>query len=229
MHAAAIVAAAGSGSRLGAGLPKALVPLAGRPLVCWAVDALFEGGVAEVVVAVPAAQRAEFAAALPAGVTVVDGGASRTASVRAGLAAIGPEATAVLVHDAARPLTPAAVITRVLAALGAGAPAVVPVLPVVDTTVLVDDDGLVLDAVPRAPLRRVQTPQGFDRGTLEAAYAALAPGADLTDDAAVVRQVGVPVTTVAGDELCAKVTVGHDLVLAELALTVGPAPRKATP
>lgn len=223
MPAAAIVAAAGSGSRLGAGLPKALVPLAGRPLVRWAVDALLDGGVAEVVVVVPAAQRAEFEAVLPRGVAVVDGGASRTASVRAGLAAIGPEATAVLVHDAARPLTPAAVIARVLAAIDAGAPAVVPVLPVVDTTVLVDDDGLVADTVPRARLRRVQTPQGFARVSLEAAYAALAPDADVTDDATVVRRAGVPVATVDGDERCAKVTVAHDLALAELSLTVGEA------
>ncbi|MGY2127181.1 2-C-methyl-D-erythritol 4-phosphate cytidylyltransferase [Blastococcus sp. SYSU DS0617] len=223
MHAAAIVAAAGSGSRLGAELPKALVPLGGRPLVCWAVDALLEGGVAEVVVVVPAAQRAEFEAVLPRGVAVVDGGATRTASVRAGLVAIGPAATAVLVHDAARPLTPAAVIARVLAALDSGTPAVIPVLPVVDTTVLVDDDGLVTDAVPRAPLRRVQTPQGFDRASLEAAYAALDADADLTDDAAVVRRAGVTVTTVEGDERCAKVTVAHDLSLAALALTAGEA------
>jgi 2-C-methyl-D-erythritol 4-phosphate cytidylyltransferase len=138
--------------------------------------------------------------------------------VRAGLAALGPAATAVLVHDAARPLTPAAVIVRVLDAIAAGAPAVVPVLPVVDTTVLVDADGLVTDAVPRARLRRVQTPQGFDRATLEAAYAGLEAGADLTDDAAVVRRAGVPVSTVAGDELSAKVTVAHDLALAEFVL-----------
>ncbi|MBN1091445.1 2-C-methyl-D-erythritol 4-phosphate cytidylyltransferase [Blastococcus sp. TML/M2B] len=220
MHAVAIVAAAGSGSRLGAELPKALVLLGGRPLVARAVEGLLAGGVAEVVVVVPAAQRPAFEAALPAEVTVVDGGATRTASVRAGLAAAGPAATAVLVHDAARPLTPPEAIARVLSALEAGAPAVVPVLPVVDTTVLVDDDGLVVEAVPRAQLRRVQTPQGFDRATLESAYAALDPDADLTDDAAVVRAAGVPVTTVAGDERAAKVTVAHDLALAELALTL---------
>ncbi|SDF16467.1 2-C-methyl-D-erythritol 4-phosphate cytidylyltransferase [Blastococcus fimeti] len=223
MHAVAIVAAAGSGSRLGAGLPKALVPLAGRPLVGWAVEGLLAGGVAEVVVVVPAAQRAAFEAVLPAGVAVVDGGATRTASVRAGLAAAGAAATAVLVHDAARPLTPPEAIARVLAALETGALAVVPVLPVVDTTVLVDDDGLVVDAVPRAPLRRVQTPQGFDRATLEAAYGALEPDAELTDDAAVVRRAGVAVTTVAGDERSAKVTVPHDLALAEHTLTLGEA------
>ncbi|MDP5185221.1 2-C-methyl-D-erythritol 4-phosphate cytidylyltransferase [Blastococcus sp. BMG 814] len=218
MHAVAIVAAAGSGSRLGAGQPKALVPLAGRPLVAWAVDALFAGGVDEVVVTVPPAERAAFAAALPGTVQLVDGGATRTASVCAGLAAAGPRADVVLVHDAARPLTPPDAVARVLDALAGGARAVVPVLPVVDTTVLVDDDGVVAEAVPRAPLRRVQTPQGFDRATLVAAYAALDDAAELTDDAAVVRAAGVPVRTVPGDERSAKITVPHDLALAELSV-----------
>ncbi len=216
MSAVGIVAAAGSGLRLGVGRPKALVELAGRPLVAWAVETLLAGGVDEVVVAVPAAERAAFAAVLPGTVALVDGGATRTASVRAGLAAAGPRATAVLVHDAARPLTPPAVVARVLAALAGGAAAVVPVLPVVDTTVVVDEAGTVTDAVPRAPLRRVQTPQGFDRATLVAAYAALPDGAELTDDAAVVRAAGVAVTTVDGDERAAKVTVPHDLHLAGL-------------
>ncbi|MGY1610037.1 MULTISPECIES: 2-C-methyl-D-erythritol 4-phosphate cytidylyltransferase [unclassified Geodermatophilus] len=216
MSAVGIVAAAGSGSRLGADRPKALVPLAGRPLVAWAVEVLLAGGVDEVLVAVPAADRAAFAAVLPGAVQLVDGGATRTASVRAGLAVAGPHADAVLVHDAARPLTPPEVVARVLAALAAGAPAVVPVLPVVDTTVVVDEAGVVTSAVPRAPLRRVQTPQGFDRATLVAAYAALPEGVELTDDAAVVRAAGIPVGTVDGDERAAKVTVPHDLHLAEL-------------
>jgi 2-C-methyl-D-erythritol 4-phosphate cytidylyltransferase / 2-C-methyl-D-erythritol 2,4-cyclodiphosphate synthase len=216
VHAVGIVAAAGSGLRLGSERPKALVLLAGRPLVCWAVDALRAGGVTDVVVAVPAAERAAFAAALPADVVLVDGGASRTASVRAALAAASGTAEAVLVHDAARPLTPPDVVARVLAALAAGAPAVVPVLPVVDTTVAVEDDGMVAGAVPREPLRRVQTPQGFDRATLVDAYGRLPDGAELTDDAAVVHTIGVQVATVAGDERAAKVTVAHDLALAEL-------------
>jgi 2-C-methyl-D-erythritol 4-phosphate cytidylyltransferase len=131
-----------------------------------------------------------------------------------------PDVDVVLVHDAARPLTPPDVVARVLAALAGGAAAVVPVLPVVDTTVLVDDDGVVIEAVPRAPLRRVQTPQGFDRATLVAAYAALPEGAELTDDAAVVRAAGVRVETVAGDERSAKITVPHDLTLAELMVTL---------
>ena len=216
MPAVGIVAAAGSGLRLGAEIPKALVPLAGRPLVRWAVDALRAGGVAEVVVAVPRDQRSAFAAVLPDDVVLVDGGSSRTASVRACLAAVEGRATVLLVHDAARPLTPPDVVARVLDALAGGARAVVPVLPVVDTTVRVDADGVVTDTLPRASLRRVQTPQGFDAATLAAAYAGLADDADLTDDAAVVRGAGVPVTTVAGDERSAKVTVAHDLQLAEL-------------
>jgi 2-C-methyl-D-erythritol 4-phosphate cytidylyltransferase len=216
VHAVGIVAAAGSGSRLGADRPKALVPLGGRALVCWAVDALRDAGVSDVVVAVPAHEQPAFATALPLDVRLVTGGDTRTASVRAALAVAGDAADVVLVHDAARPLTPPDVVKRVLRSLALGARAVVPVLPVVDTTVAVDDAGLVTEAVPREALRRVQTPQGFDRATLLAAYAGLADGAEFTDDAAVVRAAGVPVTTVAGDERAAKVTVLHDLELAEL-------------
>jgi 2-C-methyl-D-erythritol 4-phosphate cytidylyltransferase len=219
VHAVGIVAAAGSGLRLGAELPKALVRLGGRPLVCWAVDALRAGGVDEVVVAVPGPQQAAFSAVLPADVHVVVGGDTRTASVRAALAAAQERADAVLVHDAARPLTPPEVVARVLQALADGAHAVVPVLPVVDTTVVVDEHGVVTADVPRPPLRRVQTPQGFDRATLVAAYAAAhGAAAEFTDDASVVRAAGVPVHTVAGDERAAKITVAHDLALAELQL-----------
>jgi 2-C-methyl-D-erythritol 4-phosphate cytidylyltransferase len=223
VHAVGIVAAAGSGLRLGADRPKALVPLGGRALVCWAVDALRAGGVTDVVVAVPADEHAAFATVLPLDVRLVAGGETRSASVRAALAAIKdpghPTPDVVLIHDAARPLTPPAVVARVLAALADGARAVVPVLPVVDTTVVVDDDGVVTDAVPRGPLRRVQTPQGFDRATLVSAYAAIDLAGDpatLTDDAAVVRAAGVPVATVEGHERAAKITVAHDLSVAEL-------------
>jgi 2-C-methyl-D-erythritol 4-phosphate cytidylyltransferase len=218
VHAVGIVAAAGSGSRLGADIPKALVLLAGRPLVRWAVDTLIAGGVAEVVVVVPPGERNAFAAAVPEGVLLVDGGPSRTASVRAGLAAVDGAADAVLVHDAARPLTPPEVVARVLAALAAGARAVVPVLPVVDTTVAVGPDGMITGALPREQIRRVQTPQGFQRASLVQAYGRLPADAELTDDAAVVHSAGVRVATVVGDERAAKVTVAHDLALAELQL-----------
>jgi 2-C-methyl-D-erythritol 4-phosphate cytidylyltransferase len=224
VSAVGIVVAAGSGLRLGADRPKALVPLAGRPLVAWAVETMLAGGVDDVVVAVPAAERDAFAAALPDRVRLVAGGATRTASVRAALAAVPAGASAVLVHDAARPLTPPAVVARVLGALAGGALAVVPVLPVVDTTVVVDAAGAVTDAPDRAALRRVQTPQGFAHRVLADAYAGLPPGAELTDDAAVVRAAGVPVHTVAGDERAAKVTVAHDLALAELQVAVSPGP-----
>jgi len=217
VSAVGIVAAAGSGLRLGAAVPKALVPLAGRPLVCWAVDALRAGGVQDVVVAVPESEQHAFATVLPADVQLVVGGATRTDSVRRALAAAPTGARAVLVHDAARPLTPPAVVARVLAALTSGARAVVPVLPVVDTTVVVTEDGLVSSDVPRDPLRRVQTPQGFDREALEAGYRRLEQlGSWFTDDATLVMSTGVAVHTVAGDELAAKVTVPHDLRLAEL-------------
>jgi 2-C-methyl-D-erythritol 4-phosphate cytidylyltransferase len=223
VHAVGIVAAAGSGLRLGADRPKALVPLGGRALVCWAVDALRAGGVSDVVVAVPAEEHAAFAAVLPPDVRLVAGGETRTASVRAALEALSdpahPTPDVVLVHDAARPLTPPDVVARVLAALDGGARAVVPVLPVIDTTVVVGDDGVITDAVPREPLRRVQTPQGFDRAMLVASYAAIdlvADAAPFTDDAAVVRAAGIPVMTVEGDERAAKITVAHDLAVAEL-------------
>ena len=215
MHAVGIVAAAGSGSRLGADAPKALVPLDGRPLVVWAVECLRAGGVAEVLVTVPAGRSADFAAVLDPQVRLVEGGATRTASVRAALAAAGEGAGAVLVHDAPRPLTPPDVVVRVIDALAAGARAVVPVLPVVDTTVTVDLDGVLAGTLPREQLRRVQTPQGFDRATLLSAYRRLPAGAELTDDAAVVHTAGVPVHTVPGDERAAKITVVHDLEQAE--------------
>jgi 2-C-methyl-D-erythritol 4-phosphate cytidylyltransferase len=223
VHAVGIVAAAGSGLRLGADRPKALVPLGGRALVCWAVDALRAGGVSDVVVAVPAEEHAAFAAVLPPDVRLVAGGETRTASVRAALEALSdpahPTPDVVLVHDAARPLTPPDVVARVLAALDGGARAVVPVLPVVDTTVVVGDDGVITDAVPRESLRRVQTPQGFDRAMLVASYAAIdlvADAAAFTDDAAVVRAADIPVMTVEGDERAAKITIPHDLAVAEL-------------
>jgi 2-C-methyl-D-erythritol 4-phosphate cytidylyltransferase len=216
VHAVGIVAAAGSGLRLGADRPKALVPLGGRALVCWAVDTLRDGGVAEVVVAVPSTELGAFATVLPMDVRLVVGGATRTASVRAALAAAGERADAVLVHDAARPLTPPDVVSRVLAAIAGGAPAVVPVLPVVDTTVTVDGNGVLTGTLPRETLRRVQTPQGFRRAALVDAYDRLPVDAELNDDAAVVRAAGLPVATVAGDERAAKVTVAHDLALAEL-------------
>ncbi|MFP5019442.1 2-C-methyl-D-erythritol 4-phosphate cytidylyltransferase [Pseudonocardia phyllosphaerae] len=215
---AAVLPAAGSGARLGAGVPKAFVELAGVPVLVRAVDGLLDSGVVgHVVVVVPAEQAGAASAMLPGRpVSVVPGGADRTASVAAGLAALPPSVEVVLVHDAARPLTPPAVVERVVTAVRAGAPAVIPVLPVTDTIKQVDGDGTVVSTVDRSALRAVQTPQGFRAGDLRRAHAG-APD-PRTDDAGLVEALGDPVTTVEGDPLAFKVTTPWDLRIAELLL-----------
>ena len=173
MHAVGIVAAAGSGLRLGAGrrpCPRRWSSSAVGRWSCWAVDApAAPAGSTTSWSPCPAdaARRVRRRAAAPASVWSTAGD-TRTASVRAALGRCRrPAPSAVLVHDAARPLTPPEVVARVLAALAAGARAVVPVLPVVDTTVRGRRRRRWSPArCPRAPLRRVQTPQGFDRATL---------------------------------------------------------------
>ena len=226
MAVAAIIVAAGSGERLGAGIAKALVLLNGRPLVEWAAVALSDHPLVDSVVVVAPADCLPavrgLLAQLPLGnLQVVAGGATRQRSVQAGLAAIDPAAELVLIHDAARPLVPAAVIDRVIAALAGGAGAVIPVLPVVDTVKRVDAAGLVVATVDRSSLRAVQTPQGFRRAVIEAAHAVGPDGAGTaTDDASLVEAAGGTVSTVAGSELSMKITTPHDLRLAEL-LAVG--------
>ena len=131
---AAVIVAAGSGERLGAGVPKALVPLHGRPLLHWALDA-FTGhpDIDSVVVVAPEDAVSAVRAGVGDRVSVVAGGPSRQRSVDLGLAAVHPDAELVLIHDAARPLVEASVISAVVAGLRQGAPAVIPVLPVTDT------------------------------------------------------------------------------------------------
>ena len=219
----AIVVAAGSGSRLGADLPKALVPVAGVPLVVRSVQQLAAGGVGEVVVVVPASEHAAFTAALegaPVPVVVVDGGAERQDSVVCGIAALPdlPEEQharqVVLVHDAARAFVPAEVVARVVEAVRAGADAVIPVVPVSDSVREVTDVASVV--VDRSRLRAVQTPQGFRRAVLEDAHAALAEtGTPVTDDAAAAEYIGCEVTLVEGSRDAFKVTEPFDLVVAE--------------
>lgn len=231
---AAVVPAAGSGVRLGAGIPKAFVSLDGKTMLERSVAGLLDSGVVDDVVAVVPADRVSEAQELLAPlereghVVVTTGGAERTDSVRRGLAALGagagsgtdvdhtPHHDVVLVHDAARCLTPAAPIRRVVAAVRSGQVAVIPVLPVVDTVKQVDDDGYVTATPERSALRAVQTPQGFDPGTLLAAYDA---GGDVaTDDAGLVERLGRRVATVEGDPLAFKVTTADDRVLAEFRL-----------
>lgn len=237
MSTAAILTAAGSGTRLGHHMPKALVELAGVPLVVRAARGLaLAGCVGAVVVTVPPHEvrgfQALFAGARVPGTRlpahIVPGGATRQASVAAGLAALEDDVDVVLVHDAARCLTPPEVVTRVEAAVRAGHRAVVPALPVNDTIKAVgapDGSGAepVTATVDRAALRAVQTPQGFDRALLEAAHAAGAARAGdearaASDDAGLVEALGEAVWVVPGHDRALKITTPRDLALARVLL-----------
>lgn len=226
-------------------MPKAFVELAGRSLLGHALERVLScPDVARVVVVAPAthldAARREVEAAeavRPAAepvrlsaepvrasaqptVTVVPGGAVRTESVAAGLAALDDDVDLVLVHDAARCLAPPALFTRVVGALRAGAEAVVPGLPVIDTIKAVDPAGLVTATPDRATLRAVQTPQGFTRALLARAHAS---GVEATDDAALAEALGRPVLVIPGDAMAAKVTTPEDLATFERLLAEPPA------
>lgn len=230
MSVAAILTAAGSGSRLGHALPKALVPLAGAPLVVHAARGLAMSGLVQhIIVTVPVDHRDAFVEAFAGAgplreglaVTFVVGGPSRQASVAAGLAALPVEADVVLVHDAARALAPASLSSDVIRAVRAGHRAVIPGLAVVDSVVQVVDGSA--QPVDRERLRLVQTPQGFDRALLDRAHAAAADRARdersaATDDASLCAALGEPVHVVAGHESAAKITTARDLAVAELLL-----------
>ncbi|MBM9475740.1 2-C-methyl-D-erythritol 2,4-cyclodiphosphate synthase [Nakamurella flavida] len=227
----AVVPAAGSGDRLGLGVPKAFVEIGGDSLLVHAVRRLLAAGVDHVVAAVPSADldtaRLALGAVTGGSVEVVVGGADRVASVLAGLLAHWPiggtpadpvPTDVVLVHDAARAFQPEVVIRAVIAAVRSGAPAVIPVLPVVDTIRTVSPDGACEQVVDRANLRIVQTPQGFRPDILLAAhghpgYAVAGPGplVAVTDDAALVEASGVRVHTVPGDRDGLKITTPADL------------------
>lgn len=216
-----IVVAAGSGSRLGAGEPKAFVPIGGVPILERALRGVFDSvEPAQVVVVAPVshlkAARAiadRVSGAASASVTVVPGGETRQASVAAGLAVLAPEVATVLVHDSARALTPAALFDRVVRAVRETGGGVVPALPVTDTIKRIGADFVVLDTVDRSDLVHVQTPQGFPRTQLEAAYAAATD--DHTDDAAVLAAHGGRVTVVEGEARAFKITTPWDLRRAE--------------
>ncbi|MBW4703588.1 2-C-methyl-D-erythritol 4-phosphate cytidylyltransferase [Micromonospora sp. RL09-050-HVF-A] len=219
---AVLVPAAGAGVRLGPGGPKALRLLGGEPLLVHVVRRIAAApSVHTVVVAAPATEVDAVRQLLTpvAPVLVVAGGAERQASVANALAAVPSGPDIVLVHDAARALTPPALVEAVAAAVRAGHDAVIPVLPVSDTIKQVDAAGVVLATVDRSALRAVQTPQGFRRAVLAAAHAAA--GDPLTDDAGLVEQQGVPVFCVPGSEYALKVTRPFDLTLAEHLLAAG--------
>lgn len=235
-----ILVAGGSGQRLGYGMPKAQVPLAGEMLLAHALRGVDASGVASFIsVAVPAADtvlRALCAASqLSCPVVVVDGGATRSDSVRAALNSLPADIDFVLVHDAARAMAPAQVFHRVASALTAGAQAVIPAVPVTDTVKTVEatsseEAALAparVTATPdRASLRAVQTPQGFDADLLRRAHAAATEfteerAAAITDDAMLAESLGVRVHVVEGSAMSMKITTPLDLLLAEAVLAGG--------
>ncbi|HKU31979.1 MAG TPA: 2-C-methyl-D-erythritol 4-phosphate cytidylyltransferase [Arthrobacter sp.] len=242
---AVVVVAAGSGERLGYGMPKAKVPLGGEAILTHALRGVASADIArQICVAVPAGDqelralceefRQEAGEDGPL-ISVVDGGSTRADSVRAALGKVLDGTRSVLVHDAARALTPDRVFQRVAAALSSGAKAVIPAMPVVDTVKTVmdtvgDDAGIAPEIVtgtaPREQLRAVQTPQGFDFGTLVRAHAAAeqfddSQAAAITDDAMLVELLGIPVHAVRGASQSLKITTPLDLIIAE-SLLEGP-------
>jgi 2-C-methyl-D-erythritol 4-phosphate cytidylyltransferase/2-C-methyl-D-erythritol 2,4-cyclodiphosphate synthase len=222
MTVTALVVAAGSGSRMGAEVPKQYRPIAGKAVLAHAVDALMSHPAVDAVRVVIGAGQEELAREALGDRNVgqlIQGGAERADSVRAGLEAI--EADVILVHDAARPFCPPAVIDRLLGALG-GAEGAVPVLPVADT--LARADGRLGEAVDRSGLVRVQTPQVFRFRILAETYAQWS-GASPTDESTVMRASGREVAVVEGDPMLEKLTTAADWQRAEAWLNSRLVPR----
>jgi 2-C-methyl-D-erythritol 4-phosphate cytidylyltransferase/2-C-methyl-D-erythritol 2,4-cyclodiphosphate synthase len=215
MRFAAVILAAGSGHRAGAGAPKQWRLLAGRPVLRWSAEALAAAGAERLIVVVAEADRERTASALDglANLAIVTGGAERIDSARAGLAAVAevpPEA--VLIHDAARPCVNSRHVAALLDAL-ASAEGAVPALPVSDTLKRAGDGGLA--TVPRMPLLRAQTPQAFRYPALRDAFDRWPAGEPATDDAAVLEGSGGRVAAVAGDPMLMKLTYPEDFAMAE--------------
>lgn len=208
---AAIIPAAGSGERLGVGIPKALVEVSGQTLIERAVHNISRVA-SLVVVAAPTGFEEVFRKLLSSSsVVVVSGGQVRSQSVANALKEIPAEFKYVLVHDAARAFAPLAVAERVINQLSAGEDAVIPAIDVVDTIKVVDKSDYVLDTPDRKILRAIQTPQGFTLNALKQAHAS---GKDATDDAALVADIGIRVKVVEGSSLARKITTLDDLTWA---------------
>ena len=214
---AAVVVAAGAGLRAGQPVPKQFARWRGKPVVRHSVERLVSAGCAPVIVCIPEGAEniaAQALAGLP--VQFVTGGATRQLSVRAGLESLVADAPErVLIHDAARPILPRAVIDRLVAAL-ASASGAIPVLPVVDSLCLAD--GTPAD---RAAMRRVQTPQAFPYAEIRAAHDAWNGLAEAGDDAQVAQAAGLSVALVEGDEALHKLTFGSDFAPALQPFRIG--------
>lgn len=223
---AALIVAAGQGNRMG-GVPKQFLRLAGKPVIAHSYDRLAaHSAIDEVLVVVGEGQQAALQDAVGP-VRCVVGGATRRDSVRAGLEALAADKVPdrVLIHDAARPLIPAAVVDRLVAALDAHAGAV-PVMAVADT--LARNDTVLGETVPRDGLVRVQTPQAFRFAEILAAHRQWPSGEEATDDAQMLRRSGGIVAMVAGDPSLEKITYPADLIAAESRLVSAQRVRSAT-
>lgn len=225
MKAAAIIVAAGAGSRAGGDTPKQFRAINGRPLLAFSVEALRAAGCAPICVVAQPAYAAEAGRIVGDGL-IAHGGPTRTESVRAGLAALAaanPEV--VLVHDAARPGLSPGIAPALLNKLAEGFAGAAPALPAADALKRVDGRGQVTEEAARAGLVRVQTPQAFKFAAICDAYARAPPGVAFDDDLAIVRAAGYAVATIAGDPRLMKATYPEDFaVLERLLFAHGPAP-----
>ena len=217
----ALIVAAGQGSRAGGDVPKQFRIVAGKAVLVHAFDALAAHGAVEAIhVVLGSGQEATARALLGARqvASFITGAGSRRGSVRAGLEAVARAGGAdiILIHDAARPFLPAAVVDRLLDAL-ADAEGAIPALPVADTLVR-GAGGHMADPVDRAALHRVQTPQAFRFASILAAHRAWNEAEEATDDAQILRRCGHDVILVQGDERLAKLTFPEDFAGADQAL-----------
>lgn len=211
---AVIVVAAGSGARLDAGMPKAFVDLSGEPILQRALRTVHDwDAAAQVIVVAPTSHLDAARAIARDDVVIVPGGATRQDSVAAGLVMVAPDVQVVLVHDAARALATTGQFDRVASAVRETGAGIIPTLPVSDTIKRVDADATVLETVDRSSLVHVQTPQGFPRAELVAAY--LDADEEFTDDAALFTAAGYTVHAVAGEAAAFKITMPADLHRAE--------------
>lgn len=221
MNTAVIVTAAGMGTRLGYNMPKALVPLAGRTLIEHALRGVLASHIADrIIVTIPPGTEDIFRG-LVGDAIIVPGGDNRQMSVKNGIDA-APDADIILVHDAARCLTPPAVMQRVREAIIVGCAGAVPAVPVTDTIKQVTPGAEiepVVDTLDRSVMRAVQTPQGFPADILRRAHKAEWPGDEgAPDDASLVEHLGHDVVIVKGSHMAMKITTALDLTLAGLLL-----------
>ncbi|HWA00795.1 MAG TPA: bifunctional 2-C-methyl-D-erythritol 4-phosphate cytidylyltransferase/2-C-methyl-D-erythritol 2,4-cyclodiphosphate synthase [Caulobacterales bacterium] len=217
MRVAAVIVAAGRGERAGGGIPKQFRRIAGRTVIGWSIRAFADANV-EPIVVVAAPDRLPEPEDRNAGVIVVPGGETRTASVRNGLAALAARPPdVVLIHDAARPGLRAEMVRALVAQLNAGALAAAPSLPLSDALKRVDETGRLLGEHDRSSLLRVQTPQAFAYSLIWRAYG-LVGGRAFDDDLAVARAAGAEATLIPGDPRLMKLTFPEDFPIMEAIL-----------